>query len=313
MDKKKDRSIKRIFTNKKTMNTIVFIVFIILIYILYSLLYNGSNSEGENNQNNLGFGSFLGYLGYFLLFVVVLLVILPSVLFLIFSKRESALKPEERVDPRNLDKHNRPEEIEEDTEKEQEQDDGIPEFNFDTHASTSNCPAKDNIEEFMIRKSKKQKAKEKVLVEKKKMEKERIHVDGTTGRMSGSRSLKGEVKKIELPEYPNVNNDKWIHISKIPDMKNYVHKKDLPCMSNYVHKKEIPNMSEYVHKTKIPPIKPLKKTSELPDDLDTVKIDDIKKVYGIDMNNYILKTSIPKCLKCPDINDYVLKSSVPPF
>ena len=163
----------------------------------------------------------------------------------------------------------------------------------------------------MIRKSKKQKAKEKALVEKKKAE--RIHVDPGNGRMSGSRNNAGKEKKIEIPEFPNVNSDKWIHISKIPDMKNYVHKKDLPCMSNYVHKKEIPNMSEYIHKTKVPPIKPLKKTSELPDDLDTVKIDDIKKVYGIDMNNYILKSSIPKCLKCPDINDYVLKSSVPPF
>ena len=294
------------------MNIIVFIVFIILIYIVYSLLYK-SASSGDTLKNTLkntvGFGSFLGYLGYFLLFIFVLTILVPTILFLIFSKREMALKPENRYNPKNI---NRPiETTDNDEDEDEDEDNDIPEFNFDTYSGKSNCPAKNNIEEFMIRKSKKQVQKEKVLIEKKKAE--RIHVDGSNGRMSGSRNLGGEEKKIELPEFPNVNSDKWVHISKIPDMKNYVHKKDLPCMSKYIHKKEIPNMSEYVHKTKIPPIKPLKKTSELPENLDTIKMDDIKKVYGIDMNNYILKSAVPQCLKCPDINDYVLKSSVPPF
>ena len=181
---------------------------------------------------------------------------------------------------------------------ENEPESNIPDFNFETAGVTSSCPNRGGIEEFGNRN---------------KRTGDRYHVDGATGKMSTTRNTGGTIKKIEIPEYPNVNNEKWIHISKIPDMKNYVHKKDLPCMGNYIHKKEIPNMNEYIHKTKVPPVKTLKKTTELPDGLDLDKLGEIKKIFGIDMNNYILKTAIPQCLKCPDINDYVLKSSVPPF
>ena len=291
--KKKNKSIGKIFTNKRTVNVLIFIAFLALLYMVYNMI-RSNNCEGDDCKNvNVTPAQFLSFLLWVIAIIAIIVIVIPTIVFLIYGKSQQKLDPSDRDDPFKFGEDANNDEIDE------EEEDNIPDFNFETADVTSSCPNRDNsIEGFANRN---------------KQKRDRYHVDGATGKMSTTRNTGGTIKKIEIPEYPNVNSDKWIHISKIPDMKNYVHKKDLPCMANYVHKKEIPNMSEYIHKTKVPPVKTLKKTAELPDGLDADKLAEIKKIFGIDMNNYILKTAIPQCLKCPDINDYVLKSSVPPF
>ena len=254
MKKKKNKSIGRIFTNKKTVKVFILLVFLILLYIIYNLFNKGECEGDDCIATNTNVGSYIWFLFKIILFICLLTIIIPTIIFLIYGKGKFNLKDNKTTEDENKNK-----------DEEDQNESRIPEFNFETSNETSSCP----IEHFST--------------------------------IPARRSA------------PNVNNNKYIHIDNIPDMKNYVHKKDLPCMSNYIHKKEVPNMSEYIHKTKIPPVKALKKTSELPDHLDTIKLDEIKQIFGIDMNNYILKTAIPQTLKCPDINDYVLKSSVPPF
>ena len=276
---KKDKSIKRIFANKGIMRNIMVIAFFIFAYVVYTYF----NAADNTDVTPMDFFRFILKVA---IIIILLLFVIPTLIFLFYSKNQLSKKPDERSKEISDD------EVVEKKQTDTSQDNMIPEFYFETSKLRSSCPINDTVEGFAV--------------------KERIHVNND-GSSTSVNKRTGDTKKIKIPEYPNVNNDKWIHISKIPDMKNYVHKKDLPCMSNYIHKNEIPNMSEYVHKTKIPPVKELKKTKELPEDMDVDKMEEIKKTYGIDMNNYVLKTSIPQCLKCPDMNDYVLKSSVPPF
>lgn len=294
--KKKNKSIGKIFTNKRTVNVLIFIAFLALLYMVYSMIRSNS-CDGDDCKNvNVTPAQFISFLLWVIAIIAIITIVIPTIVFLIYGKSQQKLPPSDRDDPMKFSGDSNNDEVDEDLEK--ESDENIPDFDFETANVTSSCPNRDSVEGFANRN---------------RRGNNRYHVDSATGKVSTTRTTGGTIKKIEIPEYPNVNNDKWIHISKIPDMKNYVHKKELPCMANYVHKKEIPNMSEYIHKTKVPPVKTLKKTSELPDDLEIDKLSEIKKIFGIDMNNYILKTAIPQCLKCPDINDYVLKSSVPPF
>lgn len=290
--KKKNKYIGRMFTNKRNKRVFIFLIFLVLLYIVYNLIVKKKNITFDGDPKKFKFsdmalGTYFWFLFKILLVFIFITIIIPTIIFLSHCKGKKNLK-DNRI---SADQQNPNNEKEDEDEDEDKTIGRIPEFVFETSKERSKCP----VESFTSTKG------------------AGVRVDPNTGETTKTRSLKGGTKKVKIPDYPNVNSDEWVHISKIPDMKNYVHKKDLPCMSNYVHKKEIPNMTEYVHKTKIPPVKVLKKTIDQPKDIDIDKINEVKKIYGIDLDDYILKSAIPSCLKCPDMNNYILKSSIPPF